>query len=109
MRPVLPEPFGRVALEAMACRKPVIGSDAGGIPEIVRAWPHRVSRSRLGTRIAWRSQVNWMLDHPEEAARMGERGYTRLVERFPISANVRATEHVYERVLAGAAIDVEIV
>ena len=101
---ILPEPFGRVALEAMACRKPVIGSDAGGIPEIVE-------HGRTGytfppgdaDRLA--ESINWMLDHPEEAALMGERGYTRLVERFPISANVRATEHVYERALAGAATD----
>ena len=32
---VLPEPFGRVILEAMACRKPVIGARAGAIPEII--------------------------------------------------------------------------
>jgi glycosyltransferase involved in cell wall biosynthesis len=99
---VLPEPFGRVALEAMACRKPVIGSDAGGIPEIVQDGSTGFTFPPGDTnRLA--EKVNWMLDHPEEAARMGERGYTRLVEHFPISANVRATEHVYERVLAGAA------
>jgi len=95
---VLPEPFGRVALEAMACRKPVVGSDAGGIPEIVEngvtgyTFPPG-NANRLA------EAVNWMLDHPEEAARMGERGYARLVERFPISANVRATQQVYERVM----------
>lgn len=95
---VLPEPFGRVALEAMACRKPVICSDAGGIPEIVEHGrtgltfpPGDVDRlAEAGI---------WMLDHPDEAARMGERGYARLIEHFPISGNVRATEDLYGRVL----------
>lgn len=34
--PSLQEAFGQTALEAMACGTPVVGSDAGGIPEIVR-------------------------------------------------------------------------
>ena len=30
------EPFGRVAIEAMVLSKPVVGTRAGGLPEIVR-------------------------------------------------------------------------
>jgi glycosyltransferase involved in cell wall biosynthesis len=99
---VLPEPFGRVALEAMACRKPVIGSDAGGIPEIVEAGRTGCTFPP-GDAVRLAEAITWMLDHPDEAARMGERGYTRLVERFPISVNVRATEHIYDRLLARGA------
>ena len=32
---VAPEPFGRVLLEAMALSKPLVASNAGGVPEIV--------------------------------------------------------------------------
>ena len=32
---ILPEPFGRVLLEAMAMRKPMVGSRAGAVPEII--------------------------------------------------------------------------
>jgi glycosyltransferase involved in cell wall biosynthesis len=97
---VLPEPFGRVALEAMACRKPVVGSDAGGMPEIVQnGWTGMTFPPGDADRLA--EAVNWLLDRPDEAARMGERGYARLIERFPISANVRATERLYEGLLGG--------
>jgi len=33
--PSVDEPFGRVLVEAMACKCPVIGSDSGAIPEVV--------------------------------------------------------------------------
>lgn len=33
---VLPEPFGRVLVEAMLARRPVIATDAGGVREVVR-------------------------------------------------------------------------
>jgi glycosyltransferase involved in cell wall biosynthesis len=95
---VLPEPFGRVALEAMACGRPVIGSDAGGIPEIVQnGWSGLTFPPGDADRLA--AAIAWVLDHPEDAARMGEHGYQRLLERFPISANVRATEQLYDRIL----------
>ena len=99
---VLPEPFGRVALEAMACRKPIIGSDAGGIPEIIENGRTGLT-FRPGDAQELADAVSWMLGHPQEAALMGERGYTRLIERFPISANVRATEQLYERILGSPA------
>jgi len=33
---ITPEPFGRVAVEAMSRGKPVIGSRVGGLPEIIK-------------------------------------------------------------------------
>lgn len=95
---VLPEPFGRVILEAMACRKPVIGSRAGAIPEIVEEGKTGLTfppgdAEKLGEAIVA------VLRDPAEARRMGERGYERLVRTFHISRNVEATERTYETLL----------
>ena len=42
---VLPEPFGRVLVEAMLARRPLVASDAGGVREVVR-------RDRTGLLVA---------------------------------------------------------
>jgi glycosyltransferase involved in cell wall biosynthesis len=35
---VWPEPFGRISIEAMASRTPIVASSAGAIPEVVEDW-----------------------------------------------------------------------
>ena len=95
---IRPEPFGRVVLEAMACRKPVIASLGGGVTEIV---DH--GRTGLlfppGDDQALASAILELLGDRDRAVRMGEAGYVRLLERFNISQNVEATEATYDRVL----------
>lgn len=95
---VLPEPFGRVILEAMACRKPVVGSRAGAIPEIVEE-----GRTGLtfppGDAEKLADAILAVVKDPAEARRMGERGYERLVQKFHISRNVEATQRTYETLL----------
>jgi glycosyltransferase involved in cell wall biosynthesis len=98
---ILPEPFGRVVLEAMACRKPVIASLAGGVTEIV---DH--GRTGLlfppGDDQALATAMLDILGDRDRAVRMGEAGYARLVERFHISQNVEATMAIYDLVLGVA-------
>jgi glycosyltransferase involved in cell wall biosynthesis len=95
---IRPEPFGRVVLEAMACRKPVIASRAGGVTEIVDD-----GRTGLlfppGDHLALASAIGVLLRDPQRAARMGEAGLQRLLDRFTISRNIEATESLYESLL----------
>jgi glycosyltransferase involved in cell wall biosynthesis len=98
---VLPEPFGRVILEAMACRKPVIGSRAGAIPEIIEE-----GRTGLtfpsGDADKLAEAIIAVVNDPAEAKRMGERGYERLTREFHIDRNVEATQRTYETLLRAA-------
>lgn len=99
---VLPEPFGRVILEAMACQKPVIGARAGAIPEIVEE-----GRTGLtfppGDSDALAEAIVSLIGDRERIRCFGENGYRRLVSEFDIVKNVEATHRLYERILCAAS------
>ena len=95
--PSLYEPFGIVALEAMAARVPVVVSDAGGLPEVVE---HDVS----GT-VTWNGNpesLAWgilrALNDPLAADRMVGNAYVRCVSVFNWDIIARQTSEVYDRV-----------
>ena len=89
-----PEPFGRVILEAMACKKPVVASRAGAIPEIIEE-----GRTGLtfvpGDASSLADAIISVTTNPERSSRLGASGYDRLVQHFHINKNVEATERLY--------------
>lgn len=95
---ILPEPFGRVILEAMALRRPIVASRAGAIPEIVE---HGVSGLTFtpGDSVALAESILRLAQDKAEASAMGQRGYERLMAKFHIRANLVATQGLYERLL----------
>lgn len=97
-----PEPFGRVLLEAMALRKPLVASSGGGVPEIVEdGVTGLIFRSGDSRDLA--ECVARLVRDPARAAAMGNAGYDRLVARFSIRQNVAQTEAVYDRILRRSA------
>ncbi len=74
--PSLTEPFGLVAIEAMACGKPVIASAVGGLQETVAE-----DRTGIlvppGDPIRLAHAIRRILDDPAAAAAMGRRGRCR--------------------------------
>jgi glycosyltransferase involved in cell wall biosynthesis len=91
------EGLGTSLLDAMACRRPIVATRTGGIPEIVD------------------DGVNGLLAAPRDAAslaaaivralndetlrqRMGEAGFARVRERFTVEKMVEQTSAVYARV-----------
>jgi glycosyltransferase involved in cell wall biosynthesis len=96
----LPEPFGRVLLEAMALEKPLIGSRAGAVPEIVEDGVTGLTFEPGD----WRElsqAILQLLDDPSRAVRMGVAGRARLGSHFGIGVNVSRTEAIYDTVVTG--------
>jgi len=96
------EPFGRVVIEAMACRRPVVAFSSGAIPEIVedgvsgRLVP-------LGDVRAMAQAICELLVAPEQARALGEAGRRRVESEFGLAASARATEAVYEELISASA------
>lgn len=96
--PSLYEPFGIVALENFAARVPVVVSDAGGLPEVVRQGKTGiVTRAGSSESIAW--GILEILKNPEFAKWLVKNAYEDLEHRFSWVKLAQQTEAVYGRVL----------
>lgn len=96
---VAPEPFGRVLLEAMSLRKPLIASAGGAVPEIV-ADGVTGFLFEPGDHHALAERLRALLRDPALAAELGRRGRERLEAEFSITHNVRETQRLYDRILS---------
>lgn len=96
--PSLYEPFGIVALESFAARVPVVVSDTGGFPEVVRH-----SRTGIVTWVNSSDSLAWgileVLKNPGFAQRLVDNAYADLERRFSWPKLAQQTEAVYGRVL----------
>jgi glycosyltransferase involved in cell wall biosynthesis len=95
------EGLGTSILDAMACRRPVVATIAGGIPEIV-------DDGRTGVLVpprdanALADAIVRLLNDDPLRSRMGDAGFARVTARFTVERMVRETASVYAR-LAGTA------
>lgn len=96
--PSLYEPFGIVALEAMAAHTPVVVSDTGGLSGIVE---HGVTGMKAykgsAESIAW--GVKQILYNPDWAKAMVDQAYQRLIDTFNWDIIAEQTKGVYSRVV----------
>jgi glycosyltransferase involved in cell wall biosynthesis len=96
--PSLYEPFGIVALESFAARVPVVVSDAGGFPEVVRH-----GRTGIVTWVNNSESIAWgileVLRRPEFARSLVNNAYEDLARRFDWGKLAQQTEAVFGRVL----------
>jgi len=93
------EPFGQVIIEGMAEQKPVVATNGGGVPEIVEDGVTGLLVP-MGNSEKMAEAIDYLLLHPEEAARMGVLGRQRVQARFTIQKTARMVEDVYREVLA---------
>jgi glycosyltransferase involved in cell wall biosynthesis len=97
--PSLFEPFGIVALEAMAARSPVVVSDTGGLSEIVN---HDVDGVKVYTgnpdSLAW--GITRVLTNEQYANTIRTNAYQKIQEKYNWEKIGQQTKNLYENVLA---------
>ncbi|GGE27353.1 hypothetical protein GCM10011571_31960 [Marinithermofilum abyssi] len=100
--PSLYEPFGIVALEAMAAGIPVVVSDVGGLADVVE---HERNGLKMypGDAFSLALQVRSILSYPDRAQRLAEAG-RKEVSRFDWHRIAEQTDRVYRNVLGNAAL-----
>ena len=97
--PSLYEPFGFVALEAMAAKFPVVVSDAGGLPEVVRNGVTGTT-TYAGNPNSLADGILSLLHDPGKASSMAEAAYQDVLTVFNWERIAKQTIAVYERVWA---------
>ncbi|MBS4022006.1 MAG: glycosyltransferase family 4 protein [Dethiobacter sp.] len=97
--PSLYEPFGIVALEAMAARVPVVVADTGGLSEIV---DHGVDglKCYAGNATSLADQVVALLSDTNFAGRLSANAYQKVNTHFSWQEIARQTMNIYHDVLA---------
>jgi len=95
--PSLYEPFGIVALESFAARVPVVVSDTGGFPEVVRHTKTGiVTWANNAESLAW--GILEVLKNPGYAQWLSDNAYADLERRFSWAKLAQQTEVVYKQV-----------
>ncbi|WLV25952.1 N-acetyl-alpha-D-glucosaminyl L-malate synthase BshA [Aciduricibacillus chroicocephali] len=89
------ESFGLVLLEAMACKVPCIGTNVGGIPEVIRHGETGYIVEVGDTEKAADYAIK-MLDDPELHSKLQESGYEDVITRFHSSEIVKQYESLYD-------------
>ena len=95
------EGLGTAVLDAMALGKPVVATQAGGIPEVVQ---HGVTGLLVPPRDphALADALGYLLQHPEQGETFGAAGRKRVEQHFTVAQMACCTLQVYERILANA-------
>jgi glycosyltransferase involved in cell wall biosynthesis len=82
----------------MSAGVPVVASNVGGLPEIIRHGENGLLVDNTPPAIA--AAVRKLLDDPAFARRIGDAARRTVMERFTVDQMVRRTMEVYRQVLA---------
>jgi L-malate glycosyltransferase len=94
-KPPIKEQFGRVLIEAMACGTPVIGSDCGEIPNVIRDAGLVFHEGDVGQLSAC---LRLCCDNEPFRLDLGKRGLERVLKNFTNLEIARRTLQIYEHV-----------
>ena len=94
------EGIPQIGLQALACQTPVIGSDAGGIPEIIREGETGRIFPAGNTR-ALAARLRETLEQPEPTCQMAARGRARVEASHGLETMLNQLDALYRRYLPG--------
>jgi glycosyltransferase involved in cell wall biosynthesis len=96
--PSLNEGMGRVLVEAMAAGKPVVASEVGGIPDLVK---HGETGYlvRPADEKALANGIKKLLNDPERAGQMGQRG-KEYCRQFSLEAMIEKLDDLYSELIS---------
>jgi len=92
------ETFGRCNIEAMACGKPVVATNVGGIPEIVVDSETGILVPPHSPELLARA-VSILIENEELRIKMGLKGRTRVEKYFSTEAHAKSIKKVYYQVI----------
>lgn len=90
--------FGIVLLEAWLHRVPVIGAEAGGLPDVIQDGITGLLVP-YGDTLALIQALSFLLDHPDEAMAMGQKGWEITKRCWTWEAVYTRVAAIYEQVL----------
>jgi len=96
-----PESFGLVATEAMLSTKPVVGSDIGGLTEIIiPGQTGYLFKNKDAEDLA--NKLELLLLHPNDRKTFGEKGQQRVSNAFSTEKYVNGIEKIYSETISGS-------
>lgn len=99
--PSLHEGIPQIGLQALACQTPVVGSDVGGIPEIIRnGETGRIFPVNDAAQLA--AKIQETLRQPEQTRRMAERGRALVEREHSLDAMLNKLDAIYRKHLPSA-------
>lgn len=93
------EGFSNVILEALACSKPVIATQVGGNPEIVRNGENGLLIP-VRSPVAVAAAAGYLLEQPDIRISMGVRGRGIIESRFSLQSMVSEHEQLYSALIS---------
>ena len=93
MLPSLWESCPYTALEAMAMGIPVVASNVGGIPEIIKHRASGLISEPSPRKLA--KNIIWLKDHPSDALEIIRDARRRVLRKFNLDNSIRSLEKIY--------------
>lgn len=94
-----PEPFGLVAVEAMLAKKPIIGSNHGGLKEII-------VNNMTGLLIEPNNEkelinaIQKLIENQDLRIEFGKNGYQRAIQEFSMNKYISSFEDLFEEMIS---------